>query len=253
MTVEANVPLEAYSCTGSTTYAYDFKIFEEADLTVVYDDGSSSSTLVLDTDYSVTGAGDSDGGTVVTNTAYTTGTLTIRRILDVTQETVLPANGPLPSSSIEEALDRVVMLMQQFDVDISFGGALLDAAEYAEDAEDAMDAAVVAQAAAETARDEAVAAGVITWGTAVTANTTATANQGMPVNTSSAAVTITTPTAAAGAKFAIADYNRTFGTNNCTLTSTEPIEGESEDFIFDVDGSGGEFVYIDATIGWKLI
>ena len=58
-----------YTATaGQTTFAYDFPIYEDGDL-AVYEVTTAGviSTLVLTTDYTVTGAGVQGGGNVVLN------------------------------------------------------------------------------------------------------------------------------------------------------------------------------------------
>lgn len=114
MTVSATAPIITYDCTGGTSYTYGYKIFEDSDLTVVYNDGSGNETdLTLDVDYTVSGAGDGSGGTITTNTVYNSGTIQIYRNLPYTQEHDLQNQGPLDAETLEEMMDRVVMLVQQ--------------------------------------------------------------------------------------------------------------------------------------------
>jgi hypothetical protein len=68
---------------------------------------------VESTDYTVTGAGNEAGGTVTATTAPRSGeTVLIKRSVPETQGTDLPLGGAFPSQSVEEALDRLTMMVQ---------------------------------------------------------------------------------------------------------------------------------------------
>jgi hypothetical protein len=73
----------------------------------------------------LTGAGLPGGGTVTVAVAPSdftpeSGTsLTIKRSLDLVQETDYPEGGQFPASAHEQALDRIVMLLQQMDEEIA--------------------------------------------------------------------------------------------------------------------------------------
>ena len=56
----------------------------------------------------------------------------------------------------------------------------------------------------------------------------------------------------AGAIVAIADYTRTFNTNNCTVSAngSEKIGGIAEDATLNTEGQSVTFVYVDSTQGW---
>jgi hypothetical protein len=100
----------------STEYPVGFYFFADADLVVtVTDVDGVDSILVLDTDYSVTGAGDADGGAVVTDGGAipATSTVTIARTLAATQLTEYQDAGKFPASSHELALDKLTMLVQE--------------------------------------------------------------------------------------------------------------------------------------------
>lgn len=53
-------------------------------------------------------------------------------------------------------------------------------------------------------------------------------------------------------RVAIVDYANTFYTNNCTVNSSNPIEGSTDPLILDSSGLT-EFIYLDDTIGWKVL
>ena len=118
MTVTTTTNKVSFSANGSTTvFAYNFKIFADADLTVIIRaaDGTET-TKTLTTHYTVSGAGSSSGGNVTFtsgNTPANGETVVIKRELDVTQSTDYVANDPFPAASHEDALDRLTMIAQQ--------------------------------------------------------------------------------------------------------------------------------------------
>ena len=75
MTVSTVVDHNDYTGNGVTTsFPYTFRIFKKTDLTVsVIDLSENISTLVLDTDYTVTNAGGSNGGNVVLTSPLASG------------------------------------------------------------------------------------------------------------------------------------------------------------------------------------
>ena len=120
MTVSTTTNRASYSGNGTNdTFAYAFKIFADADLTVIIraTDGTET-TKTLTTHYTVTGAGTDSGGNVVFtsgNIPTATETVVILRQLDLTQGTDYVANDPFPAESHEDALDRLTMITQQLD------------------------------------------------------------------------------------------------------------------------------------------
>lgn len=120
MTVSTTTNRASYSGNGSTTaFAYGFKIFADADLTVIIRSSAGvETTKTLTTHYTVSGAGTDSGG----NVTFTTGnvpasgeTVVILRKLTLTQATDYVANDPFPAESHEDALDRLTMITQQLD------------------------------------------------------------------------------------------------------------------------------------------
>lgn len=120
MTVSTTTSRVEFTLTGSTnSFPFSFKIFAEDDLVVVYRDTSGSeTTLVLNTDYTVSTGPWESGGTVTTTTTYTSGTLTIARSLDLTQEVDYTTSGPFPAETHEQALDRLTMICQELNTTI---------------------------------------------------------------------------------------------------------------------------------------
>ena len=94
--------------------------------------------------------------------------------------------------------------------------------------------------------------GGISWvATPKTANFPATAGEGYFVNTTSAAITVTLPSSpTAGDEVSIVDYAGTADTNNIIITSSDNINGASDDVEIDYERGGVSMVYVDSTQGW---
>jgi hypothetical protein len=120
MTVSTSTSTANYTANGSTTtFAYPFKIFADSDLVVILRNTATGveTVQVLNSAYTVTGAGSDAGGNVVFGTAPATGnTVFIRRSLPLTQETNFVPNDPFPAEAHEDALDKLTMLVQQINV-----------------------------------------------------------------------------------------------------------------------------------------
>lgn len=126
MTISTDVRLAGPYEGNDVTVAFPFafKIFSEVDLLVVQTDADGNeTTLVLTDDYSVTLNADQDaspGGTVTVGTAVPSGELlTITSDLDDTQETDIQNAGGFFAQVIEDALDRVTILIQQLNVKLA--------------------------------------------------------------------------------------------------------------------------------------
>ena len=96
--------------------------------------------------------------------------------------------------------------------------------------------------------------GTVDWqtGSIKTSTFTAVNGEGYFVDTSSGAVTVNLPAGSAGAIVAFADYTRTFGSNNLTISpnGSEKVGGVATDAILNVDGQAATLVYVDGTEGW---
>ena len=97
------------------------------------------------------------------------------------------------------------------------------------------------------------ASGAVNWDTSVkTSTVTAATGNGYFVNTTGGAVTVNLPAGAAGSIVAVADYTRTWETNNCVVTpnGSEKIGGIAAAAYLKVNGQSATFVYVDSTEGW---
>ncbi|TDX30746.1 hypothetical protein DFO67_1041, partial [Modicisalibacter xianhensis] len=125
MTVPTSDNREQYEGNGTaTTFDYAFRIFKAEDLTVIKTDAQGNElTLVLGTHYSVSGAGNDNGGTVtypLSGDPLATGeTLTILRVIAITQETDLRNQGAYYPETIEDEMDRGRMVDQQQQEEIN--------------------------------------------------------------------------------------------------------------------------------------
>ena len=94
----------------------------------------------------------------------------------------------------------------------------------------------------------------LAW-TIKTTTYTAVAGDAIMADTNSAAFTITLPASpAANDVVDIADYRGTFGTNNLTIARNSlKIMGLSEDMVVSVSNARFRLVYIDTTVGWRIV
>lgn len=116
MTIASENKRNDYTGNNSTdTYAYSFKVLSKTDLKVVKRDTDDVETLLtVDTDYTVSGVGDTAGGSIT----LTAGNLpedyhlTIRRVRPITQETDIRNQGDFFPEIHEDALDSLCMINQ---------------------------------------------------------------------------------------------------------------------------------------------
>ncbi|HDR9288089.1 TPA: hypothetical protein QDB46_003218 [Burkholderia multivorans] len=116
MTVTSSIQDSSHATDGSTTsFPTGFYFLNEKEVFVDRIDSNGAVTsLVLGTDYSVSGAGVEAGGTVTTTVAYPAGSiLHLYRLVPVTQETQYQQNDPFPAKTTEKALDKLTMIAQQ--------------------------------------------------------------------------------------------------------------------------------------------
>ena len=117
-TVSIETTKIGYTCNGSTTsHTYPFRVFEDNDIqAIVTSSGGTETTLVLNTDYTVTGAGSVSGGTVVLTAGSkcpSGSKLTILRNIELTQDTDYVDGEAFSAESLENALDKQTLIIQQ--------------------------------------------------------------------------------------------------------------------------------------------
>lgn len=116
MTISTTGSRVSYNGNGVTTgFAFPFRFLENDDLVVELVGVSGVvTTLVLNTDYTVTGADEDAGGNVTMVVAPASGErLVIHRVVEATQEVDYISGDPFPAETHERALDKLTMLAQQ--------------------------------------------------------------------------------------------------------------------------------------------
>ena len=95
----------------------------------------------------------------------------------------------------------------------------------------------------------------IAWNTVKTADFTAAASNGYPVNTTGGAVIVTLPAAPSlGDEVALIDYAGTSATNNITINRNgNPIQGAASNMTVSTNRAAFTLIFIDGTKGWLLL
>lgn len=106
---------KSYSANGTTTaFTFDSYFLADGDLRVETLSSNVPTLKTLTTDYTVSGAGDLNGGTITFVTAPASGlTVRVTRFVSSTQVVDYVANYIFPAETHEQALDRLTMLVQQ--------------------------------------------------------------------------------------------------------------------------------------------
>ena len=111
MPVSEQTPVNSYTGNGVTTvFPYTFKLLAQADIEVTVD----GVVKTLTTDYTVSGVGVDGGGNVTFVTAPANGTtVVLHRAMAYKRDIDYQENGDLPAATLDEDIDRTVMLVQQ--------------------------------------------------------------------------------------------------------------------------------------------
>lgn len=116
MTVELGYAPVSYNGTGAQVdFPTTWRFLDEEDLVVKKTVAGVTSTLVLDVDYTVAGAGAAEpGGTVTTLVAPALGsTLAISRLTPITQPNSFRQLGPFSPDTWERTVDRITLWGQE--------------------------------------------------------------------------------------------------------------------------------------------
>ena len=114
MTVSTDTRRVQYATNGTTgPFTVTFPFLESSHLAVTHTDSSGVDTaLVLNVDYTVSGTN------ISTTVSYPAGgTITIDRDIAITQELDLRDGDEFPADSVEDALDKLTMILQQISVE----------------------------------------------------------------------------------------------------------------------------------------
>ena len=128
ITISDTTPRVQYTATSSqTTFSVPFEFFNNADLVVVKTASGTDTTLSFNaspssaTQYSVTGAGVSGGGSITLGGGATAGHIyTIYRDLAIARTTDFSASGSFPVETLNTELDKIVAMSQQLERDLKF-------------------------------------------------------------------------------------------------------------------------------------
>lgn len=121
MTVSSTTSSIIYVGDGLTTvFDVPFRFLEDSDLQLsIQESDGSVNNLVLNSDYTVTGANADGGGKVyLTHPAPAQSKLSILRIMDLLQETDYRENERFPAESHERALDKLTFEAQQLQAQL---------------------------------------------------------------------------------------------------------------------------------------
>lgn len=115
-----------YTGNGATTvYPYTFKIYNASELVVTKLVSGVESTLILNTDYTVSGAGEDAGGNVTLTVALAnTIPMVILRVVPVLQSTDIKNQASFFPEVHEDVFDKLVMIAQQHDEELGRGVSL---------------------------------------------------------------------------------------------------------------------------------
>ena len=119
MSVQSAVNRIAYQGNSSLVlpYTIPFVFIQNGDIQVYLTAPDGTQTLLtLGTNYTLTGAGSPSGGSLLTTTDYGSNyTITILREVIITQPYSYTTADKFPAATQEQALDRMVMILQQLD------------------------------------------------------------------------------------------------------------------------------------------
>ena len=124
ITISDTTPRVQYTATaGQTSFAVNFEFFANADLKVY--NGSTLLTYAASpsgaTQYSVTGAGVSGGGSITLGGGATVNDkITIYRDMSIARSTDFPTSGAFQVESLNEELDKLTAMIQQVETDTKY-------------------------------------------------------------------------------------------------------------------------------------
>jgi len=113
-----NYPL-TYTLTGSAqVVALSSYFLENGDLLVTKNSGGTITTLAIDDDYTLAGAGNEAGGTLTMVAGANADIITISRNATIEQPEDLTTAGAFPATTIEVMVDRIAMQVQQIKAEV---------------------------------------------------------------------------------------------------------------------------------------
>jgi len=113
MTVANNTSRDQYTATsGQTVFPYTFEIFSKDDVVVI----KNTTTLIEGTNYTVTGVGNENGGSIVLTAGATTGDIiTVYRDMPLERNSDYQTSGDFLASEVNNDFDRLWLAAQQIN------------------------------------------------------------------------------------------------------------------------------------------
>ena len=113
MTVANNPSRDQYTATsGQTVFPYTFEIFSKDDVVVI----KNTTTLIEGTNYTVTGVGNENGGSIVLTAGATTGDIiTVYRDMPLERNSDYQTSGDFLASEVNNDFDRLWLAAQQIN------------------------------------------------------------------------------------------------------------------------------------------
>jgi len=113
MTVADNTSRDQYTATsGQTVFPYTFEIFSKDDVVVI----KNTTTLIEGTNYTVTGVGNENGGSIVLTAGATTGDIiTVYRDMPLERNSDYQTSGDFLASEVNNDFDRLWLAAQQIN------------------------------------------------------------------------------------------------------------------------------------------
>ena len=113
MTVADNTSRDQYTATsGQTVFPYTFEIFNKEDVVVI----KNTTTLIEGTNYTVTGVGNENGGSIVLTAGATTGDIiTVYRDMPIERNSDYQTSGDFLASEVNNDFDRLWLAAQQIN------------------------------------------------------------------------------------------------------------------------------------------
>ena len=119
MTINVNTSRNEYTATsGQTVFNFTFKIYTATDLNVYVTPAGQECNDVTDLteDYTVTGVGLEDGGSITLNTgAGANDLVTIASAIPTSRTTDYQSNGDFTPETVNNDIDRAISLIKQVE------------------------------------------------------------------------------------------------------------------------------------------
>lgn len=119
MAISSQTARVQYTLTGSgQTLAVPFYFLAATDLVVISTNPATleDSTLLLNSNYTVSGAGSGAGGSITMVAGSAGDIVTIARNGQLVQPAPFSYNSQFPASTVEQVADRITMLVQQLEL-----------------------------------------------------------------------------------------------------------------------------------------